>query len=545
MTPYRNRVRAYLPTIALVGVWGFFLWRAIAVFGPDSNYTFFSSDSAFTILMPNQDRAITLFDYYSYGQDRWGTLPFLLGRIFHQVSGYHWSAQSVHLFRAIWLFVGVLIMTSLNRRARLAVLLSALIAICLPELTRVHIFDLSELYPWQIPGVFLSWYIARRLFGADLIHANQDTSVAGRLSTARTVWAFLLFFVSFLTIWTSLASGPFLIALVILEAVRANSNSSRVPNSRWTRGRYFLGLGLVSLAMLDEKLLRMYYHRYCLKRWGFENRTSMGFDSGHLRENLTAQMNNFFQFSWWPIIVLPLLLLLMLSIVIFYLIWKKRVAALQELRRRLIDDTFILIVGMWVLATMNFAMSVAVEHVRYMLYSNRFLTLTWFFGVASGLLTLFFLLRHLVEMSNFRRLAVSGLVMVAFLFLMFKFPSPSVRPDYLVDQETALTLAAKAPRETLMGGYWETYVLVALQKTNIMKPLPLQGEPLRMPWTPEMLRDAKQVIVEYRRSKVAISGAAPTLLTQYGNTLRLVDSQWYVNGKYAFALYVNEKPNVH
>lgn len=534
--------KTYLPAVTLAGVWCLFLWRVMAVFGPESDHTLFVSDSAFPILISNQDRPITLFDYYSYGQDRWGSLPFLLARLFHQWTGYHWSGQSMHVFRAIWLFLGLLILTSLSRRARLVVLLSALIAICLPELTRVHMFDLSELYAWQIPGLFLSWYIARRLFGTDLVRTKQNVS-GGKpgIAVIRAVWGLVLFCVSFLTVWTSLASGPFLCFLVVLEAVRADLGSSREPTSKWMRGRYVFGLGLVALAMLAEKLLRMDYHRYCLKRWGGENRTSMGFDSGHLRENLAAQIGNYFQFSWWPITVIPLLLFLTLAAVFIYLWWKKRVEALQELRRILIDDTFILIVGMWGIAIMNFAMTVLIEHIRLGDYNNRFLTLTFFLGVTSGLLTLFLVFSYFVERSAVGKYAVAGFTIASFLFLVLKFPPRQIRPDYLIESETALTLAEKAPNATLMGGYWGTYVLVALQRTNSMLPLPLQGEPLRMPWTPAMLRDAKQVVVEYRRSGLASSNPVPPLLTQYGVTLRLVDPKWYANEKYAFALYLVDK----
>lgn len=442
----------------------------------------------------------------------------------------------MHVFRTLWLFLGLSIMTSLNRRARLVVLLSALIAICLPELTRVHMFDLSELYAWQIPGLFLSWYSMRRLFGSDLVGAKPNVPVMKRAG-----WCFLLLSVSFLTIWTSLASGPFLCFLLVVEAARAHLAFSGERTSSWIRARYVLGLGLVALAILFEKLLRMDYHRYCLKHFGSENRTQMGFDLGHLRENLLAQMDNYFHFSWWPITLFPLLLLLALVVALVYSRWTRKVAALEKLRRLSVDDTFILIVGMWGIAIMNFAMTVLIEHIRLMDYSKRFLTLTLFLGVTSGLLTLFLVFRYFVERRAVGKYAVAGFTLASFLFLVLKFPSPKVRADYLIDNETALTLAEKAPHATLMGGYWETYVLVALQRTNTMLPLPLQGEPLRMPWTPAMLREAKQVVVEYRRSSVVGAHSAPPLLTQYGVTLRLVDPKWYANQKYAFALYVNDQ----
>jgi hypothetical protein len=487
--------------------------------------------------MANQDRAITLFDYYSYGQDRWGSLPFLLARILHKWSGYHWSPQDMHVFRAIWLFAGLLIITRLVSHNRSVVLLTALIAICLPELTRIHIFDLSELYAWQIPGIFLSWYIARRLFAIKFIRTRPRISV----NVLSLLWATAFFAVSFLTIWTSVASGPFLCFLVAIEAARDDLTSSHDSSSKWERAKYVLGLALVALGMFGEKLLRTAYHTYCLKRWGSENRTQMALDFGYLHANLAAQIHTYLKSSWWPVTLLPALLLVTLALLFIYRWWRKAIEPSRKPMRILMDDNLILILGMWGMGLMNFVMSVSIVHIRLMAYETRFHTLPWFLGVTGGLLSLIWVFRHLLECSPVRRHYMRWVTVAAFLFLLFQFPTPTVSPNYLTDQKTATTLAEKLPEATLMGGYWDTYLLIALQKTNAMLPLPLQGEPLRMPWTPAMLPDAKQVIVEYRRSNVSSSHSAPPMLIQYGITLRLVEPKWYENEKYAFALYLNDK----
>ena len=92
-----------------------------------------------------------------------------------------------------------------------------------------------------------------------------------------------------------------------------------------------------------------------------------------------------------------------------------------------------------------------------------------------------------------------------------------------------------------MGGYWETYIFSGLQPINTMIPLPLDGQYLRTPWGRESLREAKQVIVEYRHSQLGNAESPPQFLAQYGNSLRLVDPRWYENEKYAFALYANDR----
>lgn len=102
-------------------------------------------------------------------------------------------------------------------------------------------------------------------------------------------------------------------------------------------------------------------------------------------------------------------------------------------------------------------------------------------------------------------------------------------------------LTERAPRGLLMGGYWETYVFTSLQTADALTPVPFEGQSFRTPWTPQQLSYAERVVVEYRQSKLAAPAAEPpTLLTQYGNSLRLIEPGWYEHDGYAFALYVNE-----
>src|SRR5260370_17948700 len=77
-------VRKKLVVVALtLGLWLFFLCRAISVFGPDSIDVFFNSDAAIPVLMANDDRSITLFDAYYFGGDRWGASPMTSPRLIH------------------------------------------------------------------------------------------------------------------------------------------------------------------------------------------------------------------------------------------------------------------------------------------------------------------------------------------------------------------------------------------------------------------------------------------------------------------------------
>jgi hypothetical protein len=142
--------------------------------------------------------------------------------------------------------------------------------------------------------------------------------------------------------------------------------------------------------------------------------------------------------------------------------------------------------------------------------------------------------------ARIRNYAVTVLLIAGVAVLVFKFPPKRYSPDYQIDKKTAATLAERCPRCVLMGGYWETYVFSGLQPINTVIPLPLEGQYLRIPGNREKLREAKQVIVEYRHSKLGSAESPPQFLVQYGNTLRLIDPGWYENEKYAFALYANE-----
>jgi hypothetical protein len=533
----RSRLSRSLSTIALLTIWCFFLWRASVVFAPNSNYVHFNSDGAIPILMANDERPITLFDYYYWGQDRWGAWPLLLARLFHKSANYQWSDQSIHDFRVVWLFLGVLVLAGLNRRASLATTLICLIAICLQPTIRLELFDISQVYLWQIPSLLLAWYSLKRLFGRELLRANPKALVLKRVS-----WSFCLIFFSFLAIWSSYASGPLLCFLVGLEALGAHLRSERETLVSWANRRYILGLLLVLVAISAELLLRIDYHRYGLKHYGADFKTPMHLDLGHLTSNLAFQVHSVRDFSWWLLVLVPLLMSIVFAGAAIYCWWKERAKALGKLREIFIKDNSILIIGTSGIAAINFVLIVLVDHVRLNFYDNRFTTLTFLFGSISGLFTLFSIFTFAVKGRRLAPYATTALLITGILFLTLRFPPQQYSPAYRAQNETALTLAQRAPRAILMGGYWETYVFAGLQRTNTMIPLPLEGHGGRMPipWTSEMLREARQVVVEYRHSKFANADSMPATLTQYGNALRLVDPKWYENGDCAFALYFNE-----
>ncbi len=528
--------RKKLLVIALtLGLWLFFLCRAINVFGPDNSFVFFNSDAAIPGLMANDDRPMTPFDAYYFGSDRWGAWPMLSARLIGHAMKHQWSAQSLHTMSAIWLFVGILVMASLSRRDYFAVALIFLITLCLHTLIWLRLFDLGTVYPWQITALLLGWYCLRQLLGivpADLPHRS--------LPVKRVAWCFLTYWFSFLAIWSSFASAPFLLFLVGLEAWRAHFHATGRRSGKWAVRRSAWGAIPVLAAVLTEILMRTYYHQYALNHYGNEYRTPIAFDYGNLSQNVYRHLVNLEIASWWPLILLAIVALGTLGCTSIYFRRRKRSQSLDRLNHLIADDTFFLILGSLGIALINFVLLVSISHVRMNFYDNRYDTLTYLFGFISGLLTLFSIFRMIVRPARIRNYAVTGLLIAGVAVLAFEFPAKGHGPERQRLKETATTLAERCPHCVLIGGYWETYVFSGLQPINTMIPLPLEGQYLRTPWSREELREAKQVIVEYRDSKLGSGESPPQFLVQYGNSLRLVDPRWYENQEYAFALYANE-----
>ena len=152
----RPRLREILFFIMMLAGWSYFLWRALGAFGPasDINDIDFNSDSAIPVLMVNDPRPITVFNFYYYCADRWGAWAFLLMQIAARIAGYRWTAGSVFAVQATWLFVGAVVFARLSRRDALVGGLAYLIALCLHRESRYRIFELSQVYPGRLRRYF-------------------------------------------------------------------------------------------------------------------------------------------------------------------------------------------------------------------------------------------------------------------------------------------------------------------------------------------------------------------------------------------------------
>lgn len=535
LAPARKKA---LRTSAALALWAFFLWRAILAFGPstDINNVAFNSDSAIPVLMSNDERPITVFNLYYYGSDRWGAWPFLLTQLARRATGYRWTDQSLFALETLWLFVGALVFAGLAGRDAGAAALAFLLALCLHTESRLQIFELSQLYAWQTGALLFGWYGLRRLF------ESYARTAGKRPALKRAAWLFLVFASSFLAVWSSQASALFLFCLLHLEALRARLKSREQERAGGAALKpYLLGFSAVAVAVLLEQLQKWNYHRHALKHYGQDFTTHFSLDTGHLAQNLAAQFAHLGKLAWWPLYLLPTLGLLALVGGFAYAYFTRRAGLLGKLRAALAEDALIVAAGAYAIAASNFSLAVLVDHVRLNFYDDRFLTLTNLFGPASGLLTLYLLVKFVAARSpRLSAYARPAFLLAGTILLALAFPAPSYSLQYDLNRETARELARKAPRGLLMGGYWETYVFAGLQPEDTMTAVPAEGYEVRMPWTKAEARRAGQIIFAHKRAQPWAAVTAAERLEQYGSSLRLVDPKWYENEWYVFALYRNE-----
>lgn len=521
---------ARVQIVFILVAWLVFLTLALRALGPDSVHTTFNSDSAIPILMANDERPITVFDTYYYAADRWGGWPLLLAKVLHRDTGLQWTDQRLHYVRTTWLFIGLLVLAALNARAAPAVLVSGLIALCLEPALRRRLFDQSQLYAWQLTALFLAWFCLRHLF------AQRPRPDKARVNGI--FWSSAFYFCAFFAIWSSVVSAPLLFVLVILEALRSRF-SFQNPISKRRIGRAVV---LLLAATASELLMKINYHRYSLKHFGYDFKTPMSFDRGHLYENLLRNWDNLLKFSFFPLIAVALCFVVGIAGLILY----TSIVDKASLRTRVIsfceDETTTMIVALAAIAATNFLIMVCVDHVRLSLNDDRFQTPAYLFGAISGLLTIYLAIRVFANRIAVTRYVLPLVLVGAFVFLGVKFPRRQLSEIYEGYRQTALALSQKAPGSMLMGRYWETYVYAGLQPTNTMTPLPLEGLQNRIPWTVEMLHDSQQVVLEYQHGGFTpTEPLPPNELWQYGNLLRLQEAHFYENGEYAFALYSKDR----
>lgn len=529
--------------LAALVVWAFVLFKTVQTFRPSggTNSLTWSSDSAIVVLMANDDRPITVFNFYYYCADRWGAWQFVLAQGFRRATGFTWTPDSVLVMQATWVLAGAWALAGLCRRDWAIAGIAYLVAACLHREGRLMLFELSQIYGWQITGMVFAWLGVRRIFDRALTPPLAAPAMAG--------WVLFTIVFGLLATWSSVASIPTLAVLCVIEAVRA---SARARSSSGANGSVLRALSIgsgfaiaaVGIAAAGERAIKNWYHRWSIAHYGQDFQTHFGIDYGHLMDSLGHMLRHIAGLSWWLLYALPLVAIVVLAVSWIVAIVTRRTSLRDRVAAVLADDTAMAALGAYAIAVVNFTLAVLVDHVRLNDYDDRYLVLTNTFGPIAGILTLFLAIRWLVRAPAVRAGVQPVFVFAGVVLLAVGFPARTPSLHYPVREQIARTLVERSPGGVLLGGYWETYVFTALQPPErAMTPVTWEGFS-RTPWTPAAVRKAREVIVVYAKTSGSRGPSLdlPQTLTQHGATLTLADPHWIENDDYQFGRYINPTP---
>lgn len=533
-------------------VWVFFLIRALSVFAPDSVYVQpFNSDSALPILMAN-DEKIDLFRTYIYGQDQVGAWPSLVCQLVRRATDHVWTPQEIYITQAAWLFLSVFLIIALTRSYFYLTGALALLTLCLHPTVSHYFFVLNQRFAWQTTALFFGWWSLRRV-------CEHQFGVPREGRGKPALWFLLSFSFTFLAVWTSPSSVPVLCVFFALECVRARI-LSRPPLRQTVASRFALTNFAGALPLLagfaGQQLLKASYHRFALKHYGQDYRTPVEFDWGYLWVNLRHQLGNLFDTPWYG---LTLLAVFVSPLVAFQLLRRLGRGAYGTERNSGSDDRAqldlgVLLIGSCAVAVINFVTSFVFSWMRLNAYGPRYLALTYMFGTFAGLLTLVWFIAIPQKISAARRFVFPCLTIACVVLLALKFPPVKREPTYQQMSDVAEDLSRKATGQIpLLGGYWDTYALAALQTRGAIIPVPAEDQLVRTPWTPLQMRQSGQVLVVHH--VFASPGGAervgsystfgdgqnpPAIIRQHGATLLLHTLRWHERNGYVFSLYKNQ-----
>jgi len=523
---WRRRVRGKLAAVPGVGRWA---WVALACLpalaaprvsralipGP----SVFDSDRAIAVLMVRA-RAWSLFDAYYWGQDRLGTWPLLLLRAAGRLSGHAYDYAALHLVATAWVLMAAVVMARLAGSWGVAAggLLAAVL-VGNPD-SRAFLFDPAHPYAWQITSLLLAWWGLRRLA------ERPGTTWRGRrrLGAATS-------FAAFLAQWMSPLSGPLLLIVAAVEAVRVRALGAGAGRSvlrRWGDGALVVGVAIAA-----ERVLRAVYQAYAYATYGQEYRTGLVIDRGHLGENAGRVAKILAESASMPLLVVATLGALAGAGVL----WRARGGRVPAWR----VECAALVLACWAMAAAQVPVLFLLRHVRMNKFSARYFSLGFVFGTLAALLTLACLVASLPWLARRWRqvLALAGAAGVAAGVLRVP---PVPRPQLDAPARLAARLQARAPGAPLLAGYWSTYIFAAHQSPQAMlEPVPCEGREIRAPWWAAELHRHRWVAVghTYECPDAGPADSPAPWVYQHGTLLRLVQARWESGAGFHLSLYEN------
>ena len=430
---------------------GLVLWRALPFLGPVPEGGLYNSDSAIPVLMSNLATGAPV-DWLFWGQDRFGSWPFLLARAAGALVHRAWTPHGMHVLRTLWMVAALVPWLGLAGRAGPVAVAGLLLLPGLNPLLERVLMDLGTVDGWQVPTLLWAWWGLRRAASA---------SRGGG-------WLVLALVAGALATWISLVSAPLLVVLALVEGGPAGTRLARRA-----------ALLLPALAGVGvESVVRASWHRAVRSRGWPDVRTPASLDVGHLVEN-AGQVAA----TAWRVGALPWLVLALAAT--GSALWVRRWRATAEGRT---------LAGAGAAALAALAVVVAVQHVRDNAYNPRYLCL----GLSLAVLGLSLLVGVVSYAAAARlrpparpvALAAVGLLAVVLL-------APVARPDAreVVLRPAAAEIASHHAGSVLALSYWRTYALAGLLPPGVVIPVPREGEWNRRPdWAAE-LRSGRPVLV--------------------------------------------------
>ena len=502
---------AWLCLIAVAAPW---LSRALIPMGRD-----FSSDVAIPVLMVRA-REWSFFDVYFWGQDRLGSWHLLLMRAACQIRGCAFYHAELHLWAVVWLLCGIAVLSRLAGTWRFAA--AGLFAAVLVGNfdSRAILFDASQPYLWQLTAMLLAWWGMRRL--AEGPGAPGAARWRLRAGTA---------FAAFLAHWTSPVSGPLLLIVAGIEAVRGRAVDGAAGRSVLRRGSE--GALAVCVAVAGELALRLLYYSPLFRQPFYA--TSFAIDWGHLGGNALKVLRTLAASGSFPLLVVGTAGAGVAAV----LLWRAR-GGRRRSRERWPLDGAALVLAFWALAAAQVPMLILVRHVRLGLFLPRYFTLVYVFGALAGLLALAWAAASVAARKHRWReaLALAGAAGVAVAVLHV----PSVNRGVDVPTRVAARLEALAPGVPLLGGFWTTYAFAARQRPETMLiPVPCEGRSVYAPWWLPNLRSAPHAVVAWTQEcdGFGTRGTPAPWILQHGTLLRLSRPHLAEGAGVNFSLYDN------
>jgi hypothetical protein len=491
--------------LGLVAIgWVFLLWRATDVFRPDSAFVpTYNSDVAIPLLMADEPQA-SPFSLYYYGQDRYGAWPFLLAHLLGRVAHFNWSPERLSTWPTLFMFSAAWPLWRLAGKTDFIV--PSYLGIFLLNPVVQFNYAPSQPYGWQASTLIWTWWSLRQL---------------SRGRNAR-FWIVAACLGSILAVWSSPLSGVILVVLATLEWGLARRKS-------------FLTMMIApAIGIGVEKLLRAWFHQYARLNFHYSYEGPLELDRGHLPQNAAAMWSVLLGRPWWIVQVG-----VVLAGAFFLVSWAKR-ALRQTGPSAVPQDTWrVLALGCAAICGLTFAATVAVAHVRYNLYSERYLALVHLFGGIGAVASIMAILPARPISVRARNVLSLALTVLLTMSVALQIPPLTINPAY-AELKAGADWLANRPVPIVLGGYWGTYVFAGLAAPKRVIPIPVEEDSQRTPWTGGALHQAEQVVISpYETDRFGPANNPDRWVTDRGEFLERAETPSWNEGVVTFWTYLN------